>query len=115
MNLFDLKGKTAIVTGGSRGLGKGITEGLAMAGAKVVIMASSDKVFDVAEEFCKKGYDVSAVQHDLSKTEQTETAFNKAVDMLGGKLDIIVNNAGVQRRNKSEVFTMEDWKTVTTM
>ena len=113
MNLFDLKGKTAIVTGGNRGLGKGITEGLAMAGAKVVIMASSDKVFDVAEEFCKKGYAVSAVQHDLSKIEQTESAFNKALNMLGGKLDIIVNNAGVQRRNKSEIFTMEDWKTVT--
>ncbi len=112
MNLFDLKGKTAIVTGGNRGLGKGITEGLAMAGAKVVIMASSDKVFEAAEEFCKKGYEVFAVQHDLSKIEQAESAFNKAVDLLGGKLDILVNNAGVQRRNKCEVFTMEDWQTV---
>ena len=50
MNIFSLENKTAIVTGGNRGLGRGIAKGLAEAGAKVVIMASSDSVFCAADE-----------------------------------------------------------------
>jgi 2-deoxy-D-gluconate 3-dehydrogenase len=56
MNLFDLNGKRAIVTGGNRGLGRGMAEGLCEAGAKVVVMASSDSVTDSARELSSKGY-----------------------------------------------------------
>ena len=112
MDMFSLKGKTAIVTGGNRGLGYGITEGLAIAGAKVAIMASSDSVFTAAEELCAKGYDVLAVKCDLSDENDIKTAFDKAVNALGGRLDIIVNNAGIQRRNKCEEFKMTDWDDV---
>lgn len=59
---FDLTGKTAIVTGGGRGLGKGIAEGLCEAGASVVIIGSSDSVIHTAKEFTDKGFITYAVK-----------------------------------------------------
>lgn len=112
MNLFDLTGKTAIVTGGNRGLGKGMTEGLCEAGAKVVILASSESVYETAEEFCKKGYDVKGIRCNLGDRENVEKVFTEAVEHLGGKLDILINNAGIQRRHPSEEFPLEDWDAV---
>lgn len=112
MDMFNLKGKTAIVTGGNRGLGHGITTGLAKAGAKVVIMASSDSVFTAAEEFVKEGLDVLALKCDLSMEDSIKRSILQALDLLGGNLDIIVNNAGIQRRNKSEDFKLSDWDDV---
>ena len=99
MNLFDLTGKTAIVTGGNKGLGKGMAEGLCEAGARVVIMASSESVYEAANEFCEKGYDVTGIRCDLGSEEEIEKVFAQAVEELGGRLDILVNNAGIQRRN----------------
>lgn len=112
MNLFDLTGKTALVTGGNKGLGKGMVEGLCEAGAKVAIMASSETVFEAAEEFCEKGYSVIGIRCDLGNEEAIEKSFEEAVSWLGGKLDILVNNAGIQRRNPCEDFLMSDWDDV---
>lgn len=112
MYLFDLHSKTALVTGGNRGLGKGITEGLCEAGAKVVILASSDSVFEAAKEFADKGFDVQAVKCDLSDANSIDFKFQEALNLLGGKLDILVNNAGIQRRNKCEDFLLSDWDDV---
>lgn len=112
MNLFDLNAKTAIVTGGNRGLGRGIAEGLANAGAKIVIMASSDSVFTSAEEMRATGVDVSAVKCDLFNEENIKKGFFEALDLLDGHLDILVNNAGIQRRNKCENFSLTDWDDV---
>ena len=55
-NLFDISGKKAIVTGGTRGLGYGMAEGFMEAGCEVVIVGSSDKVHQVSEEFCGRGF-----------------------------------------------------------
>jgi len=112
MDLFDLHGKTALVTGGNRGLGKGMAEGLCEAGAKVVIMAKSDSVFTTAEEFVSRGFDVKAVQCDLSDENSIRASFNKALELLGGRIDILVNNAGIQRRHKCEDFPLSDWDDV---
>lgn len=112
MNLFDLTGKTAIVTGGNRGLGRGIAEGLCEAGAKVIIFASGDSVYTAADEMKAKGFDVTGIKCDLSKTESIEEGFNKALEVFDGNLDILVNNAGIQRRHKCEEFPMEDWQAV---
>ena len=112
MNLFDLREKGAFVTGGNRGLGRGITEGLCEAGARVVIMASSDSVTDTARELSGKGFTVYGVKCDLSDNDSIGTAFEKAVKLLGGKIDILVNNAGIQRRNHCEDFELKDWDDV---
>ena len=109
MNLFDLTGKNAIVTGGNRGLGKGFVEGLCEAGAKVVIL---DLVCTVEQEFRDKGYDVKCFNCNLGDRENVEKVFAEAVEYFGGKLDILVNNAGIQRRYPSEDFPLNEWDDV---
>lgn len=110
-NLFDLTGSRAIVTGGTRGLGYGMAEGLMEAGASVVIIGSSDKAAIVAKEFCDRGYTCYGVKADLGKADERESGFKKAVELLGG-LDIIINAAGIQRRYPSPDFPIEEWSKV---
>lgn len=114
MNLFDLTGKKAIVTGGTRGLGHGMAEGLMEAGAEVVIFGSNEKVKEVANEFCKNGFKCHGIAVDLADSDAREKAFYEAVDILGG-IDILLNAAGIQRRHKSEVFPKKDWDEVIEM
>ncbi|NLY44904.1 MAG: SDR family NAD(P)-dependent oxidoreductase, partial [Tissierella sp.] len=111
MNLFDLTGRKAIVTGGTRGLGYGMAEGLMEAGAEVVIFGSNEKVKDVAVDFCKRGFTCKGIAVDLADSVAREKAFYEAVDILGG-IDILLNAAGIQRRHKSEEFPKEDWDEV---
>ena len=66
MNLFDIKGQKAIVTGGTRGLGRGVAEGLLEAGAEVVVIGSSSHVQEAVEEFRGRGFNAHAVRADLS-------------------------------------------------
>ena len=107
--LFDIKGKKAIVTGGTRGLGYGMAEGLMEAGCEVVIVGTSDKVFEVAEGFCKRGFACHGVKADFSDRAQVKRAFDACVEKLGGDLDILVTSHGIQRRASAEVFSQEDW------
>ena len=107
MNLFDLTGKKAIVTGGTRGLGYGMAEGLIEAGAEVVIFGSSERVHDVAAGLCHKGLKCHGIAVDLGDSSARAAAFDEAVKCLGG-LDILVNCAGIQRRHKSEEFPLDD-------
>ncbi|MFI3238462.1 MAG: SDR family oxidoreductase [Lachnospiraceae bacterium] len=110
--MFSLVGKNAIITGGNKSLGLGITRAIAEQGAKVVVMASSDSVFEVAEALTSEGLAVYGVKVDLNKKEEIEASFAKAMEILEGKVDILINNAGIQRRNKCEEFTYEDWTDV---
>ena len=112
MNLFDLTGRKAIVTGGTRGLGHGMAEGLMEAGAEVVIYGTSEKVLDVADEFSKRGFKCHGVSVNLGNPEDLEEAFKKSLDLLGGQIDILVNAAGIQRRHSSEEFPKKDWDDV---
>ncbi len=108
-NNFSLQGKNAVVVGGAGDLGRAMTEGLAEAQARVVIISRGEKGDALAAELSGKGFDVRNVHADISRTEEVEASFNEALDLLDGRIDILVNCAGVQRRSKCEDFSREDW------
>lgn len=110
-NLFDLTGKKAIVTGAAAGLGKGISEGLHEAGAEVVLVDISQDVLQTAEEIGKSGPPTKAIISDLGNREVLNKSFDEAQEHLG-RVDILVNSAGIQRRHKCEDFPMGDWDAV---
>jgi len=110
-NIFDIKGEKAIVTGGSRGLGKGMAQGLHDAGVELVIMGTNDKVIAVAEEMSSVEAPVHGVIADFKDIDKVIKAFDEAMNILGD-LDILVNNAGMQIRHPSVEFPLEDWETV---
>lgn len=112
MDLFDITGKKAIVTGGTRGLGYGMAEGLMEAGCEVVIVGTSDKVYAVAEEFRGRGFSCQGVKGDLGKREEVYRVFAACVEKLGGDLDILVNAHGIQRRHSAEEFPLNEWDEV---
>jgi 2-deoxy-D-gluconate 3-dehydrogenase len=112
VKLFDLTGKKALVTGGSRGIGRALAEGLLEAGATVVINGVGDRVFTTAEELAAHtGQTVIPIRADLAKREETRRLFDESVEKLGG-LDIIFVNHGIQRGHDAEVFPVEDWDLV---
>jgi len=93
--IFDLKGKTALVTGGAMGIGKGIAERLGEAGANVVIADINPiQGQQTIAELKTKGVQAAFVQVDISKTTEIENAVDFTVKIFGG-LDILVNNAGI--------------------
>ena len=110
--LFDIAGKKVIVTGGSRGLGKGMAKGFHDAGCEVVIMGTNEKLKATAEELSTEDNKVHAVICDFSNTTDVERAFYEAIDFLGGDLDVLVNNAGTQIRHPAAEFPLEDWQKV---
>ena len=95
-----LKGKVAVVTGGTEGIGKATALKLAQEGAKVAICARRAELLDkTADEIRKTGAEVLAVAADMSKAADIER-FMKAVIERFGRLDILVNNAGTSARGK---------------
>ena len=82
MELFNIEGKKAIVTGGTRGLGHGMAEGLMEAGCEVAIVGTSDKVYDVAKAFCDRGFKCHGVKADFSKREQVYQGFNDSAEVF---------------------------------
>ena len=112
MDIFDLTGKKALVTGGASGLGRGLVEALHDAGAEVAIIDIADQIDAIATEISKSGKSVFGVRANLGNREQSQQAFQSAVTKLGGTLDILVNCAGIQRRNLCEDFTVKDWDDV---
>lgn len=111
-NLFDIQGRKAIVTGATRGLGWGMAEGLMESGVEVVIWGTSEKVLGVAEEFRGRGFACHGVSADLSDRDSLKAGFVRSLELLGGKIDILVNCAGIQRRHPSEEFPLSDWDQV---
>ena len=109
---FKLDSKKAIVVGGAGDLGKAMVEALAEAGAQVVIIDIDDKMYDFCEDFKKNNLNVEAIKADISKIDEVQGSYKKALEILGGKLDILVNSAGIQRRYPSEQFPEEEWSRV---
>ncbi|MDD4321793.1 MAG: SDR family oxidoreductase [Acidaminococcaceae bacterium] len=112
MELFVLTNKKAIITGASRGLGKGIAEGFMKAGVETILLAKTSNVKVLAEEYQSKNYKCHGVTVDLSSEKSRIAAFDEAMELLDGRLDILVNCAGRQFREKAEDFPLEEWNCI---
>ena len=110
MKLFDLSNKVAVVTGGTRGIGKGIALGMADAGADVVIIARTIKE-DVLEEIRARGVRCWGIPCDLSQLDQIDALVDTVIAQTG-RVDILVNNAGLILRHPVDQFPVEAWHAV---
>jgi gluconate 5-dehydrogenase len=111
-DLFDLTGKTAVISGGSRGIGLEIATALGDAGASVVITARREQWLAPAEEQLRgKGLKVLAVTCDVSNPEQAKASVAAAVEKFG-RLDILINNAGISWGEPAETMSVEKWRQV---
>jgi gluconate 5-dehydrogenase len=110
--LFDLTGRTALVTGSSRGLGRAMAEGLAEAGATVVLNGSdASRLADAASAMRAAGHTVRESRFDVTDESAIEAAF-AGLDEAGIAVDILVNNAGVQFRKPMLELKTADWHRV---
>jgi gluconate 5-dehydrogenase len=110
--LFSLEGRVAIVTGASRGLGKEAAEGLAEAGAKVVLAARREQwLAPTAEEFRQRGFDCLPCPCDIAEELQVRELVSKTLDHFG-RIDILVNNAGISWGAPFEEMGLDAWHKV---
>lgn len=110
LDQFKLNGKVAVVTGASRGLGLGMAEGLAQAGADIVLVDILDMT-DAKAVIEALGRKCTTVTADLSQKESVATIVDAAVKQMGG-IDILFNNAGIIRRAPITEFSEKDWDDV---
>jgi NAD(P)-dependent dehydrogenase (short-subunit alcohol dehydrogenase family) len=110
-NIFNLDGRKAIVTGGSRGIGKALAEGLAAHGADVAIIVRStvDRAEAVAKDIKAAGRDAMVIKADVSDEADIQRAVD-AVIARWGRIDILVNNAGVIFPGNAETYSIDDWR-----
>jgi NAD(P)-dependent dehydrogenase (short-subunit alcohol dehydrogenase family) len=114
-DLFELGGKVALITGGSRGLGLQIAKGLGEMGAKIAVSArKAAELEDAKTDLKKHGIDAFTVTNDLSKQDQIP-ALVDAVIKHYGRIDILVNNAGASWGAKAEEHPLEAWNKVMTL
>ncbi|HEY3130953.1 MAG TPA: 3-oxoacyl-ACP reductase FabG [Acidobacteriota bacterium] len=110
--LFNLSGRAAIVTGGSRGLGKEMAEGLAEAGAALMLCARREQWLNAAlQELRQRGFTVEGRICDVSDPTQVQAVVDATVAALG-KIDILVNNAGVTWGELPDRMPLEQWRKV---
>jgi 3-oxoacyl-[acyl-carrier protein] reductase len=109
--MFNLKGKTALVTGAGKGIGKEIALTLGFQGADVVVTDIVDTVYETAKEIEKLGVNTLALKCDVSNTQEVANTQKQVIDKFG-KLDILVNNAGIYPQKPFLELTDEDWAKV---
>ncbi len=104
-----LKEKLVVVTGGARGIGRAIAEKFAEEGSKIIIGdINYDQAKETKKEFEDAGHKCFAYKLDVSKVEEIEKFFSELKQKFG-KIDVLVNNAGIQIRNPSTDFLEKDW------
>lgn len=113
IKLFDLTGKTAIITGGSKGLGYAMAEGLASAGAAVMVVNRHAEEGASAAASISKAYGTTAISFpaDISKKEETVAMARHAGEKFG-RIDILINSAGINIRGPIDEVSEEDFKKV---
>lgn len=112
MNLFDLSGKVAVITGGTHGLGMAMAEGLAAAGAELAITSTTPSKLEAALDYYRgKGYEATGYLFDV--TDELEAAQKVALmEATHGKIDILINNAGIIKRVPAIEMEVEDFRKV---
>jgi NAD(P)-dependent dehydrogenase (short-subunit alcohol dehydrogenase family) len=111
-DLFDLTGKTAIVTGGSRGIGKEMAEGLAEAGAGIMLCARRSEWLDeTVAEFSERGFDVAGNLCDVSNQNDVSRLVAETTERFGS-VDTLINNAGVSWAEMPEDMPLDKWQKV---
>ena len=112
MNLFDLTGRVAVVTGGNGGIGLGMAEGLAAAGAAVVVAARNREKSEAAVAgLIASGAQSAFVALDVADPASCHAMVRQTVDRFG-RLDILVNNAGMSIRKPPEDYAIAEWQAV---
>ena len=110
--LFDLTGKTALITGGSRGLGLQMAEALGEQGARVVLSSRKQSELDLAvEHLVNRGIDASAIAADIGEDDAITMLVDEALARLG-QIDILVNNAGATWGAPAEDYPVAAWDKV---
>jgi 2-deoxy-D-gluconate 3-dehydrogenase len=113
VNLFDLTGRVAIVTGGNGGIGLGMAYGLARAGAKIALVArTADKTHAAAKQLAHDtGVDVIDLTADVANPDDCERVIVE-VEKRFGRIDALFNNAGINIRKPPHEMTLEQWREV---
>ncbi|QHT70251.1 glucose 1-dehydrogenase [Rhodocytophaga rosea] len=113
IKLFDLSGKTAIVTGGSKGLGLAMAAGLASAGANLMLVNRNAAEGEAAATSLSQQYGVKAVSFpaDITSQAQTEAMVQEALNIFG-RIDILINSAGINIRGAIDQLSLDDFNKV---
>jgi gluconate 5-dehydrogenase len=112
LSLFSLEGRTALITGSSRGLGRAMAEGLAGAGAKVILNGTNEaRIAAAAAELRGMGHQAGGAAFDVTDEAAVVAAFSE-FDATGVHVDILVNNAGIQLRKPMVELTTDEWRKV---
>lgn len=107
-----LKDKAVVITGASRGIGRGIAEAFGAEGARLALLArDAERLYQLAELLSSGGIDVAAIRTDVTDEQQVRDAFRQVVDRFG-RVDILVNNAGVFDGGPLESLSLESWEKV---
>jgi len=112
MELFNLKGRVALVTGGNGGIGLGMARGLAQAGAALLIAGrNAAKNEQAVKELAGLGGDVASAVADVTAADAGRVLVKAAVERFG-RLDILVNNAGINQRKAPQDYSLAEWHAI---
>jgi 2-deoxy-D-gluconate 3-dehydrogenase len=112
MDIFDLTGKVAVVTGGNGGIGFGMARGLARAGASIAVVGrNADKSAQAVQDLQSLDFQARAFQADVTDPAAVDRMVDAVVESFGG-VDILVNNAGINIRKRPEDLSPDEWQQV---